>query len=90
MKSKINKSNEIVPKVFEIAYGPCMGLKNFSIKIEDGKIISSDDFLLFPNSKEYIIPTEKEWQRFWRKMDRIDIWNWIKNYDPPINYGLRW
>jgi hypothetical protein len=30
MKRKINKSNEIIPKIFEISYGSHLGMNNLS------------------------------------------------------------
>ena len=59
MKKDINKSTEMVPKVVEFNYGPCLSLNGFSLKIEDGKILPDCDFLLFPNfDNDYIIPIE--------------------------------
>jgi hypothetical protein len=39
--------------------------------------------LLFPNfDNDYIIPTVDEWEKFWKKLDKIGIWNWIEDYSP--------
>ena len=94
MKNEIDKSNEIIPKVFEFSYGPVMYPKGFNIKIENGKIIPADEFLLFPNfDNDFIIPSEEEWMKFWDKMNKIGIWNWIKSYYPKdveVLDGTRW
>ena len=83
MINEIDKSNKIIPKVFEFSYGPVMYPKGFHIKIENGKIIPANEFLLFPNiDNDFIIPSEGEWKKFWDKMDKIGIWNWIKSYYP--------
>ena len=83
MTKEIDKPNEIIPKVFEFSYGPVMYPKGFHIKIENGKIIPTNEFLLFPNiDNDFIIPSEEEWKKFWDKMDKIGIWNWIKSYYP--------
>ncbi len=84
MKHNPKISEEIVPKVFNITYGAYRELNNFSIKIEDGKIIPSYEFSPFHNSDKYedIIPSKKDWIKFWKKMDNIDIWSWLKNYEP--------
>ena len=82
MKNKINKSTEIIPKVFMITYGSYRGMNNFSITIEDGKILPSDKFHYFKKVHEFIIPSEKEWKEFWKKMDQINIWNWCGDYEP--------
>lgn len=90
----IYKSPELIPSVFEFSYGPCLILNSFSVKVKDGKIIPSSDFLLFPNfDNEYIIPTKEEWDRFWKKMDKIGIWNWMEYYYPQetmVLDGVNW
>jgi len=27
-------------------------------------------------------PSQAQWRRFWRTMDRIGVWEWAKRYDP--------
>ena len=78
----MKKSNEIIPKVFLITYGSHRGMNNFSITIEDGKILPSDEFPHLKKVYEFIIPSEQEWIEFWKKMDQIDIWNWSRDYEP--------
>ena len=92
LKNEINKYNENIPKVFEISYGACLGpLKYFSLKI-DGKILRIPELLLFPGPNE-IIPTDEEWKDFWKKMDQLGIWKWLKEYSPQYTYvsdGYYW
>ena len=94
MIKEIDKSNEIIPKIFEFSYGPDMYPKGFHIKIQNSKIVPADDFLLFPNfDNDCIIPSEEEWKKFWDKMDKIGIWNWIESYSPQdveVLDGLSW
>ena len=94
MKNNINKSQDIVPKVFEFNYGPVLYPYSFKIKIENGKIVPANDFLLFPNfDNDFIIPTEEEWENFWKKMDKIGVWNWIEYYSPQhvmVDEGYNW
>lgn len=80
--------NEIVPKVFEINYCAYLGMKNFSLKIEDGKtliiLLPYDfDFKFYPNKD--IIPSEEEWKDFWKIVDQIGMWNWLEQYSPQYN-----
>jgi hypothetical protein len=83
MTKEIDNSNEIIPKVFEFSIGPVIHPLGFNIKIKNGKIIPADDYLLFPNfDNDFIIPSEEEWMKFWDKMDKIGIWNWIESYYP--------
>lgn len=60
MKNKFKKSNDMIPKVFEFHYGAFLYPLKFSLKIEDGKILPSDKFLLFHNTDEYVIPSEEK------------------------------
>lgn len=82
MKNKNKKSNDVVPKVFEFRYGACLSLLNFNMKIDNGKILPADEYFLFPNTDKDIIPSEKEWQVFWKKIDKIGLWNWQESYTP--------
>ena len=83
MTKEIDKSNEIIPKVFEFRYGGRIDPNSFKIKIENGKIVFAFDSFCSRNFDNYIIPSEEEWQKFWDKMDKIGIWKWIEDYDCP-------
>jgi hypothetical protein len=94
MKNSIKKSEDIVPKVFEFNIGSCLDFNNFSVKIENGRIVPAHDHLLFPNfDNDYIIPTVDEWENFWKKMDKIGVWDWIESYSPQHSFfddGTTW
>ena len=53
---------------------------SFHIKIENGRIVFAFDSFPSGYSDNYIIPSEEEWKKFWDKMDKIGIWEWIDNY----------
>ncbi len=93
MTKEINKSNEIIPKVFELRYEEGRMLYSFKIKIENGKIVFAYDSFIFRKYDNYIIPSEEEWMKFWDKMDNIRVWNWMDNYDCPdvlVDDGSSW
>jgi hypothetical protein len=84
MKNNINKSDDVVPKVFEFNIGSCLDLNNFSVKIENGRIVPARDYLLFPNfDNDYIIPTVEEWENFWKKLYKIGA-QFFTNFLKPV------
>ena len=80
MTKAIDKSNEIIPKVFEFRYGGSIDPYSFNIKIENGRIVFAFDSFPSGYSDNYIIPSEEEWKKFWDEMDKIRIWKWIDDY----------
>ena len=50
--------DDMVPKVFEFSYGAVLRPIQYSLKINDGKIIPGDEFLFFSNTDEDIVPSE--------------------------------
>ena len=80
MTEEIDKSNEIISKVFEFRYGGSVDPYSFNIKIENGKIVFAYDFLIYRKYDTYIIPSEEEWKKFWDEMEKIRIWKWIEDY----------
>ena len=38
-----------------------------------------------------VIPTREAWDKFWRTMDDVDVWEWQENYNNPNVFdGLAW
>lgn len=50
----------------------------------DGEQLVYESFL--PGYEErqqlFLSPSTAQWHRFWRTMDRIDVWNWRSRYGP--------
>ena len=94
MSNEIDKSNEIIPKVFEFRNGGSVDPFSFNIKIENGRIVFALDSFPPGYNDKYFIPSEEEWKKFWDKMDKIGIWEWIEDYtDKDIMYmedGSSW
>lgn len=46
----------------------------------------------------YLVPSRAQWDRFWRTMDEIDVWDWKDRYEPGARFepqrllgdGARW
>ena len=87
MTNEFDKSNEIIPKVFKFRYEDGWMLYSFNIEIENSKIVFAYDSFPYRNPDNYIIPSEEEWKKFWDKMDKIGVWNWMDNYDCPDVVG---
>ena len=83
MIKEIDKSNEIIPKVFEFRNGGSVDPFSFNIKIENGRIVFAFDSFPPGYNDKYFIPSEVEWKKFWDEMDRIRVWSWMDNYDCP-------
>ncbi len=80
MTNEIDKSDEIIPKVFEFRNGGNVDPFSFNIKIENGRIVFAFDSFPPGYNDNYFIPSEKEWKKFWDEMDKIGIWKWIDDY----------
>ncbi|MGB9200671.1 hypothetical protein, partial [Methanobacterium sp.] len=80
MTNEIDKSNEIIPKVFKFRYGGSVDPYSFNMKIENGRIVFAFDSFPPGYNDKYFIPSEEEWKKFWDKMDNIRVWNWIDDY----------
>lgn len=83
MTNEIDKSDEIIPKLFKFRYGGSVDPYSFNIKIENSKIVFAYDSFPPGYYDKYFIPSEEEWKKFWDKMDNIKVWNWKDNYDSP-------
>jgi hypothetical protein len=41
--------------------------------------------------KVEVVPTEEAWEKFWKVMDEVGVWEWKTNYDNlHIMDGQRW
>jgi hypothetical protein len=42
-------------------------------------------------SAQLIAPTSKQWQRFWKRVDAIGVWNWKSRHEnPAVLDGTSW
>lgn len=43
-------------------------------------------------SRRYVRPTGRQWTRFWNALDKLDVWNWDRDYVPPglVLDGTNW
>lgn len=48
----------------------------------------SDGYKL--SSVETIVPSEAEWQAFFSKIDKLDVWSWVERYETPVVDGTSW
>jgi hypothetical protein len=40
---------------------------------------------------QVIVPDSKKWQRFWKRIDAIGVWNWDSRYENPyVMDGTSW
>ncbi|ADZ09738.1 hypothetical protein Metbo_1506 [Methanobacterium lacus] len=86
MKTQVEIS-KFIPEVFEFNF-TSISFPYTILKYENGmfKCGYSDD-------EESIVPTEEDWAKFWKKLDRINAWDWAGNYViPEYMYldGNRW
>lgn len=75
MTQEIDKSNEIVPKVFEFRNRGSVDPFSFNIKIENGKIVFAFDSFPPGYNDKYFIPSEEELKKFWDEMDKQEYGN---------------
>jgi hypothetical protein len=69
--------------------GPC-----HNVMLENGKLTyqhSNEGIYFNPNEATEIIPTERKWINFKKKLDIIDVWGWeARYYDPNVLDGTQW
>ena len=81
-------------------------IKNFEFSFEIGgfrldsfKIYSQDQFVIIQNmdvpglitDSNRVEISDLEWQRFWNKIDILEVWNWKKEYfDQDVMDGVQW
>ena len=55
------------------------------------EIQKSDAPIFYEEEKVLIKVSKEEWIKFWRKMDKINVWEWQKDYfNPDIYDGTQW
>ena len=53
--------------------------------------IQKSDAPIFHEEEKVLIKVSKEeWIKFWRKMDKINVWEWQKDYFNPVLDGTQW
>ena len=85
--------NIIKPLHFEFSIGgysgPC-----YNVKLKKGKLLYhySDGGNYFnPSEATVVVPTERKWLNFRKKLDIIDVWGWGASYDNPnVLDGTQW
>jgi len=86
MKNQV-ESSQFVPEVFEFNFAS-MSFPYAIFKYENGMFKTG-----YSDDKESIVPTEEDWAKFWKKLDKINAWDWTKDYViPEYTYldGNRW
>ncbi|MCU7834922.1 MAG: hypothetical protein KZQ83_06660 [gamma proteobacterium symbiont of Taylorina sp.] len=84
MKTAINNASYL-PKKISISIGGYGG-SNYSLKFNDDGVVPFDY-----NGEERPIPTEKRWNKFWQKLDKLKVWGWErKYYDPDVLDATQW
>jgi len=78
MKDKIDNS-DVIPEIFEFSYVPFLGPSKL-FRFENGEFFPSHNIL---ENNEKIVPTEKQWMRFWEKIDKLGVWEWSEHYIIP-------
>ena len=55
------------------------------------EIQNSNAPIFYEEEKVLIKVSKEEWIKFWRKMDKINVWEWQKDYfNPHILDGTQW
>lgn len=84
-----------------------MKIKNFEFSFEIGGFFSRDNYKIFNQDQFIIVQnmeapglitdtnkieiSDLEWQRFWNKIDILEVWNWKKEYfDQDVMDGVQW
>lgn len=76
MKNKI-ESSHFIPEIFDFKYNSC-SFPTIFLKYENGEFKCEH-----LENKESIVPSEEEWSRFWKKLDKINAWDWSEEYVIP-------
>ena len=63
-----------------------------SVRLENGKLVYQ--FCTFPGNPDKlceVLPTERKWKNFKKKLDDLDVWSWAQEYhNPGVCDGVQW
>jgi hypothetical protein len=73
---------EASPRAFEVYIGG-FGGPSYGVWW-DGEQLVYESFLRDYDERRqlFLSPSTAQWRRFWRTMDRIDVWTWLRHYSP--------
>jgi hypothetical protein len=73
---------EGAPRAFEVYIGSFDG-PSYGVWW-DGEQLVYESFLRGYDERRQLClsPSTAQWRRFWRTMDRIDVWTWLRRYAP--------
>ncbi len=57
----------------------------------DGDKLVYESFLTGYHDRRqtFIVPSQTQWEKFWRTLDTIGVWNWRDRYEPAASFEPR-
>jgi hypothetical protein len=84
-----------IPDWLDFSLG-CWECEFIGVEWKEGDLLfwnKSHALIREPSKTLRCTPDEDGWRSFWAAMDRIDVWNWKKNYEPEgmtVLDGTQW
>jgi hypothetical protein len=84
------KMNYLPKKIYLYIGG--YGGSSYAVKFDGKQLFYSQADSGFRGENELLaLPSEKKWIKFWKKLNKINIWEWEKEYyDPDVLDGTQW
>ena len=80
-----------LPELFKLYVGGFLG-PSYEIELEgDGLVYRLSEDGPEPQAVLRIDPGTRRWRSFWKRMDALEVWNWLPHYpNPGVTDGTGW
>jgi hypothetical protein len=73
---------EAVPGAFEVYIGSFAG-PSYGVWWDGERLVCESSVRDYDERRQLVVsPSTAQWHRFWRTIDRIDVWTWLRHHSP--------
>jgi hypothetical protein len=70
------------PRALEVYVGS-FGGPSYGVWWDGSRLVYESFLSGYEERRQLVVsPSEAQWRRFWRTMDRLDVWGWERRYEP--------
>jgi hypothetical protein len=78
--------NDVRPRALEVYVGNFGGL-SYGVWWDGSRLVYESFLSGYEERRQLVVsPSEAQWRRFWRTIDRIDVWGWDSRYEPGVRF----
>jgi hypothetical protein len=78
--------NDVRPRALEVYVRNCGG-PSYGVWWDGSRLVYESFLSGYEERRQLVVsPSEAQWLRFWRTMDRIDVWGWDSRYEPGARF----